>query len=117
MYGLPEDFDPSTFMGAEVSAVCISTNTVQIHFDLDRLITLQGSFAHSVDSSHLNDLVVPEGSTTLARLPGRVVVSASAQSGRDLRLDFDDGQVVVCVDDSTMYESYSINLGGREIIV
>jgi hypothetical protein len=37
--------------------------------------------------------------------------------GTPLRLQFDGGDALTCVDDSKLYESYQIHFAGREIIV
>ena len=117
MHGLPEDFDPRAFMGAELSQLCISVNTTSLSFDGHRGITLLGSFAYRAREGDLSTYSVPEGSESLLRLPGKTVVAATVESGCDLRLVFDDGQVIVCLDDSTAYESYSLSIDGREIFV
>ena len=118
MYGLPSDFDPSVFVGRSVASVCYSENTTQIFLDDRTIITIWGSLAHSaVAEVAARTETVPTESSALMRLAGRTVVDASVNHGKNLRLKFDDGQVLECLDDSDQYESYSIATGDKQIIV
>lgn len=118
MYGLPPGFDPEIFLGRVVDQVCFSANNVQISFRDDGYITIEGSYAHLThEAADTPDVAVPPSSSNLMRLAGKVVSAASVVGSGDLRLVFDDGQILVCLDDSPKYESYHIGIDGFEITV
>jgi hypothetical protein len=118
MYGLEEDFDTMAFVGGELTQVCFSVNTIGFDFDNNISITLLSSFVYRGDSGDPNSAqAVPVASSNLMRLTGHSVESASASRDGTLVLVFDNGHSLTFLDDSQQYESYSIRIGDREIIV
>jgi len=118
MYGLPKGFDASEFVGQELVQICFTANTISLAFDGDVLVTLLSSFGYSTTSNEVNRReTVPVSSSDLMHLIGKSVRSASAEPDGTLTLVFQDGATFTCLDDSREYESYSIHIGDREIIV
>ena len=118
MFGLPKDFNASVFVGQELIQICFTANTIHLTFDREVTITLLSSF---VEKHGLNEMsrreTVPVLSSGLMRLIGQKVSSASSESDGTLTLEFEDGNTLICLDDSPSYESYSIRVGDKEIIV
>jgi hypothetical protein len=112
MYGLPADYDASFFVGRELEGVFFSVNTIHFHFADAVSITLTGSFVHrrTIDDPGETQ-TVPVASSSLMTLTGKQVREARATPDGTLTLTFDDGQVLVCLDESGPYESYEIQNG------
>ena len=119
MNGLPEDFDASGFVGQAVEQVSFSANTIYLSFEEDYTITVESSYEHEVvrGSSEPVRSTVPVVESRLMKLIGQSVTVATVERPGTLVLEFEDGQIFRCFDDSPMYESYHINCDGREIIV
>ena len=118
MYGLQQDFDATIFVGQELIQICFSANTVDFTFSGDILITLESSFIYrSTPTGADHREAVPVSSSDLMHLIGHKIDSATATSDGTLALIFDNGHALTFLDDSTDYESYSIRIGQREIIV
>lgn len=119
MYGLPENFDASFFVGRTLEMICFNANQIYLHFDDEITITIEGSFSHQHARSSVNPRVVsvPAEQSDLMRLLEHKVVSVSADPDGTLTLDFDDGQIFTCYDQTPSYESYQIKHGDEVIIV
>ena len=118
MYGLPPDFDASVFVGHELLEVCFSANTIQLVFDENVSVTLEGAFAFAkVPSEELHRDRVPVESSALMVVAGEKVGHASSEPNGSLTLSFAGGATLVCLDDSPNFESYHVRIGDREIIV
>jgi hypothetical protein len=119
MYGLPEGFDASRFVGCTLEQVSFSANTVHLSFDNDISITIEASFTHSMpgdtDRSERSSLPILE--SRLMQLVGQSIQAAQASSDGTLTLTFGNGQALVCYDDTPQYEAYCLKLGDDEIIV
>ena len=116
MYGLPEDFDGSIFVGLELVEVSFTVNTVHLAFDADVSITIGSRFILHVGGAR-EEHAVPAKSSNITALIGRSVRLVDANPDGTLRLQFDGGDALTCLDDSKVYESYQIHFPGREIIV
>ena len=118
MYGLQEDFDTTVFVGRELIQICFSANTINFAFSDDISITLASSFVYSNASNDVSrKQAVPVSSSSLMHLIGHRIDAATASSDGTLGLVFDDGHNLALLDDSKDYESYSIRIGDKEIIV
>jgi hypothetical protein len=118
MYGLPQDFDATVFVGKELVQVSFSANTIHFSFDAHISVTLLSSFVYSSASDDARSTqAVPVQSSNLMSLIGHTVDSADAKPDGTLTLGFDNGHSLTFLDDSQNYESYWIHIGGREIIV
>ena len=118
MYGLPKDFNASIFVEHELVQICFTINTIHLYFDGEVSVTLLASFAYSPTLNEASSIeTVPVLSSSLMQLIGKKVGSATAKVDGTLTIVFQDGASLVCLDDSLDYESYSIRIGEREIIV
>ena len=117
MYGLPHDFDASVFVGRELESVCFAANSIELSFDQDVSITLQGTFRFRPSTEDDEETcAVPVERSNLMRLVGRVIDRAASAPDGTLIL-FAGEATLTCVDDSPEYESYQIRLGDREVVV
>ena len=114
MYGLPEDFDPTAFIGLTVELVSFTANTVHLAFDGGYSLTVESSFEHGPQQHGAGAVrfAVPVSHSGLMRLIGSPVVAAEVERPGTLSLRFDGGQTLRCLDDSVDYESYKINCNG-----
>jgi len=118
MYGLPATFDASEFIGKELLQICFTANTINLSFEDDIAITILGSFVYQTSANtRAEKQILPVASSSLMCLAGKLVRLAEAQRDGTLTLCFDNNHILTILDDSKAYESYSIRVGGREIIV
>lgn len=119
MYGLPENFDASFFVGRTLEMIRFNANQIYLHFDDHMTITIEGSFSHQHARSSTNPQVVsvPVKQSALMQLLEQKVISVSADRDGTLTLVFDDGQIFTCYDQSANYESYQIKHGDEVIVV
>lgn len=118
MYGLPEDFDVSIFVGRELVQVSFTTNTVHLAFGGDVAITTETSFVLRLSGwTEEARQELPVESSNLMALIGHRVRLANAATDGTLTLHFEGGGILTFVDDSKEYESYHIHTPDREIVV
>jgi hypothetical protein len=118
MYGLTEDFDPTVFLGCQLTQICFTQNTIHFDFSGDVSVTLESSFLYCSDADDsVCRQIVPVSSSNLMHLLGSSVDSATAEPDGTLLLGFGEGRTLAFLDDSKEYESYSIRIGTRVIIV
>jgi hypothetical protein len=118
MYGLPIDFDGSEFVERQLIQISFTENTIHLVFEGDVSLTLLSTFKYRLAQSDTTyEETIPVLSSQLMGLIGDKVKSATASRNGELSLLFGTGGNLTCVDDSTEYESYSIHIGDKEIIV
>jgi hypothetical protein len=119
MYGFPEDFDGSVFVGRVLEVVSYSSNSIFLGFDNRVSITVESSFEYhpAITEGHVERQHVPVGSSNLMQLVGRSVEGVEAQRDGTLTIRFNGGHVFRCFDDQPDYESYRIAYGDDEIFV
>jgi hypothetical protein len=121
MYGLPEDFDGSFFVGHSLQTVVFSQCMLELIFDENVSIGVQSSYECRLtgDEGYVEAerLEVPIASSRLMQLLGRKVVRVEAERQGTLTLHFEGDHVFRCFDDCSGYESYSIGHGKEEIFV
>jgi hypothetical protein len=119
MYGLPKDFDASSFIGRTLEMVCFNLNQIYLHFDDHVMITIEGDLIYQTtpEKSSRQKISPPVFSTNLMELLEHKVTNASARLDGTLSLTFDNGCIVTCLDSSPNYESYRISFGDKTIIV
>src|SRR5574341_2119657 len=117
MYGLPEDFDASVFVGRELQQVSFTANTISLIFDGDVAIAVESTII-----VQLGEVAVPERqsvpmtSSSLMSLAGLTVQRARSERNGTLALDFGRGRTLTLLDDSSQYESYQLQILGRQIV-
>jgi len=119
MYGLPEDFDGSFFIGRVLEAVSYTSNSLVLGFDNGVSITIESTFEYraAVNEAHVERQRVPVASSAVMQLLGHSVEAVEAVSEGTLTLRFNGGHVFMCFDDQPDYESYRIAKGSDEIFV
>ena len=119
MYGLPETFDASVFVGRTLQQVAFSANSVSLWFGEDLSVTIESSFSHAASSGskQAEKQTVPVAKSSLMQLAGKAVRSAESDRHGTLTLRFEGGHVLSVFDDLPQYESYRIQQGEDEIIV
>jgi hypothetical protein len=114
MNGVPEDLDLSGFSGLAVNMVCIDEAQVQIHFERDHFVGIEGAW-ELIDSSgqvvggRVRGQSNPESKAEL--LLGRRVLGHTVSPPDWFELQFEDGIALRVYDDSQQYESFSIQPG------
>ena len=116
MYGLPPDLDLSFFVGKRLGQVAFTESVIFFRFDGNVSVALESSFQHQtkqeVDEFRIGVLQsLPVTYSTLMRVVGRSVISASGDDEGSLAIVFDDHQVLRFFEHATPYESYSISNG------
>ena len=81
-------------------------------------ITILGSFIYSPFSNEESTKeTVPVKSSNLMQLIGKGVLMANAHTDGTLTLHFEDQGALAILDDSPVYESYTITVGANEVHV
>ena len=129
MYGLPKDFDCGRLVGKFLVQVCFGLYQVQLHFhpdqpfsnepDLKIFITGKTLYRDSATSEVkvVDFPAAPAVYSELLKLLHHTTVHVFGDNEGTLTLEFDDGQILQCLDDNPAYEAYEIRLGGELIIV
>lgn len=120
MYGLPDDFNGSFFVGCILENVLFSMNTVALGFDNEVSISIWSSFEHRTALAQEAVQIQRVPVTTcsdIVQLLGRSVEAVSAERDGTLTLHFGGGHVFRCFDDASGYECYNIGHGTEETIV
>jgi len=118
MYGLPNDFNASRFIGYALELVCFSQNQVCFHFNERVSIVVLNELLHQYSSDALPKTIrIPVVESDLMRLLGHSIVQASGNEKGTLAITFDSGDILQFLDDSAHYESYTITFGDEEITV
>ncbi len=119
MYKLPKGFDGAFFIGKTLELVSFSVNSVFFSFGENVSITVESSLLYREGAQ--DDLAevqtVPIKESRLMQLVDHAVTRVHADEEGTLSLMFDNGHVLQLFDDSSNFESYSINDGSREIFV
>jgi len=108
LYGLPDDFDVTFFVGRRLEMVCFNENQVYLHFDRRVSLVIESSFEYCFDGQERSVDSMPVRSSDLMSLLGATVVRASATTDGTLSLELEGGRRITCFDTSTAYESYQI---------
>jgi hypothetical protein len=119
MYKLPTDFDGAFFLGRTLEHVSFSENTVSLYFNESVSIVVESCLEHQGGPDAPPPAIqrVPVSESRLMQLLGRSIRGATGDDRGTLELVFDNGHVVRVFDDPPCYESYSIFIGEKRIIV
>jgi len=117
VYGFPSDFDPSAFVGRELSSVTYVTNVIVLEFD-DLVVSVFAEISYRTSSGGESYTESPPAErSNLIALLGRTVIAANLPSSRELNLELERGGLIRLVDGSEPYESFLFKVSGREFIV
>ena len=119
MYGVTNDIDLSSFMGARLDQIGLGLHHLQFHFDPTCSICVEGEWeligsdGVTIDRS-LNENQKPSDRKEyrLHYCLGRVVVKTAVEPPKSISLTFEEGFVLRIIDNSTHYESFQIEPGG-----
>ena len=121
MYGLPDDFDPTVFVGRTLQRLTFTVNTLEFSFDGDVSIIAECEVQHEGQDDRgvrwTDSSAVPIRQSRLMSLLENRIVSGAVERPGTLVLEFATGHTLRCVDDSDQYESYQLRIGADEIIV
>lgn len=115
MYGVPADLDLSHLENSVLIQLCIGQYQTQFHFHPSSSISVEGKWelrdasGTLVDGTERN--LLREGAIHAHRLLGKRVSGASLDAPRSFSLCFEGGDVLTIYDDSTEYESFTIQPG------
>jgi hypothetical protein len=115
VYGIPENFDPTIFVGATMESVSFGWYVVGLTFSADTTIhvTVEGGYDHAGPNGAWHDEArdLPLSESRLMNLPGKEVTEAVVENPQALLLTFADGQTLRILDTSQQYESFQISRG------
>ncbi|MGD9127465.1 MAG: hypothetical protein PVH19_08810 [Planctomycetia bacterium] len=123
MYGLPENFDGSFFIGLRLEVVSFTESTIYLGFVNDNnvsdvSVTVSSSFQHCLPGEKDGEMQrVPLSSSCLMQLVGRSVEAVNAEEQGTLTFVFSGGHIFRCFDDMGNFECYQIAHGDEEIYV
>ena len=108
MHGLPQDFDATAFTGRVLESVTFAGNAIHLNFGADCSITVLNHVRYQVTSGADSDEdVLPVSTSNLPSLVGLQVERTKSRL-LALALYFDGGGSAGGEDDSSHYESYSL---------
>lgn len=124
MYGLSKDIDLSFLVGKELQSVCVAFCTVQLHFDGNTGIGVEGRFAHQVGTKTFewnSDIPHTKKMTSAAAsvfgLLATSIVSVKVKRDGTLRLSFSNKNELTLYDETPMYQAYRIWNNDNPMIV
>ena len=120
MYGLKNDIDLSFLNGREVDQIAIGVYQIQLGFDEDVRISVEGGFFY-FDGNNESVWKPEPGFEQIAAktvaLLGATLETFEARENGTLTLNFSNGHRLIIPDSSKEYESYDITRPGQTIVV
>jgi hypothetical protein len=119
MYGLPEDLDLSFFAATSLIQLGMGEHqiTFVLHPDVRLSVGSRMRLANPEGETFVIDDDYRETAGVLLPLISHDVQRATRTPSGALRLEWSNGAALEVDDDSTQYESYTINHGDRLIVV
>ncbi|CAK0782032.1 conserved hypothetical protein [Gammaproteobacteria bacterium] len=118
MYGLPGNFDPSVFVGAELLQISFTFNQLMLNFSSDLSIAIESSLLfRRADTAREIIINTPVRESDLMILIGDHIVRADYEPNGTLYLYFSTGNEISIFDDCSIYESYQIKIKDKIIII
>jgi hypothetical protein len=118
MYGLKSDIDLSFLVGREIIQISVGKVQVILSFDHNTAISVEQRFEYRADG---RSVVWKPGKMdaagALLELIGGVVKSVGGETNGTLTLEFLAGEVLIVMDASEEFESYTITQPGSTIVV
>jgi hypothetical protein len=114
MNGLPTNLDLAAFLGAEVLQVCIGRHQLQIHLHERIQVAVEGGcILRGASPAAMHIEQYGEVASSLCRLIGAEVRSASRTEDGGLLLQFSNDLEFQALNDSEQFESFQIHFGDR----
>ncbi|MGH8018838.1 MAG: DUF6188 family protein [Opitutaceae bacterium] len=117
MHGLSSDIDLSSFAGVRVEQICFGENEIIIRFSREHALTIESAVEVCVSHGCVRCSSSRAAMLHLGALFGKVVLSAKSVDEKHLRVEFECSVTITCEDSNDAYESYSIKMGERILIV
>jgi hypothetical protein len=118
MYGLPDDFDPSAFVGCEFETLTFASNAILLAFGEDISVTIVHHLRYRLErETDIREDVLPVTESGLPALIGQSVERAEVRRPGDLLLHFYGGGLLLVQDHDEHYESYSVRTPAGEVFV
>src|SRR5258708_11362733 len=112
MYGLPKDFDGASLVGRSLQQICFGQYEISLRFDENLMIQVESSLRYQDRSALAPETIeLPALQSNLMQLLGHSIAKASGDKQGTLTLEFEDGQILQCLEESSPYESYQIIQG------
>jgi hypothetical protein len=115
MFGVPPNLDLSRFQGAELIQVSIGCNDVQLNFEPQSKISIEGHWELRDQAGTIIDQAqdsnLTRDSYKIHRILGQIVVAHSVKAPESFTLTFDNGMTITVFDSSDRYESFNIQPG------
>jgi hypothetical protein len=114
MNGLPTDLDLTPFLGAEVLQVCIGRHQLQIHLHERIQVAVEGGcILRGASQPAMRIEQYGESASSLCRLIGAEVRSASRTDDGGLLLQLSNDLEFQALNDSKQFESFQIHFGDK----
>lgn len=118
MYGLPDNFDSTTFVGCEFELLTFASNAILLVFAGGQSLSISRQLSYQVDkAADMRTDVLPVTESGLPALLGQSVERVEVQAPGDLLLYFESGAFLLIEDSDQHYESYAIRTPSGEIFV
>jgi len=118
MYGVPPDLNLERFLGATLTRLGLGEFQIDFQFHPEGEITVEGRWELRDQTGRLVDEAQPtrqRDTYRVHRLLGQKVTRTSVNAPSSITLQFESGDRLEVFDDSTQYESFTIQPG--DIIV
>lgn len=119
VHGFSADADFGFLRGLTVEQICLGQYQTQIHFNNGTSMSMEGRYVHQMPSGNRQVDQPPSscGPNELFRLLGAAVISATVISPDTLRVHFSNGDILLLMDKTDLYESFQFRTGDLLIIV
>ncbi len=118
MYKIPEEFKISEIINEEINQIGFGLNYVTLFYNKG-FIQFSGSFSfqHSGRKDDFNEVYPVKDDFGLLKLLGKKITQIKTNDGRNILILWIDHNIILKLIGSKEYESYIINIHGKEVIV
>jgi hypothetical protein len=118
MYKISDNFNFKIFNNLKVQQVCYSFNAITIFFQKDLFINLTGSFKLVTDENEQIVEICPvESDFGLIKLIEKKILLVKTDSDRSDLIFFFENNVILTIIGDVYYESCSVHIGQKRIII
>ena len=121
MRGVPPDLPVQVLIGSELTHIGLAMHHIQLHFDGEAHIGIEGEWHLKDRDGNLidQDVDLPSDrkSYQIHRLLMQSVTSVSLDPPKSFTVTFANGDALTVFDSSPQYESFSVRINGREFHV
>jgi len=120
VYGVPKDLPVDAWIGQTLDQVCLGQFQLQLHLGDNVAIGIAGGWVLKDPEGTVIDQCLEPQEREAYRvhvLLGRTVIASRVDVPESFTLTFDHGYELTVFDDSTQYESFTIAITGRPVVV